>query len=97
MSEAAPVCDICGEEWEDGHEGEDWNGETGCHRTCEEARDTRDLRLTNIVEQIIRQAAKGNAMDASFYVAVIVDNVETTALDEDQRSWLTLEDEDDES
>lgn len=33
--EVTPTCDICGEEWEDGGEGEDWNGETGNHHSCE--------------------------------------------------------------
>lgn len=33
--EANPTCDHCGEPWEEGGEGEDWNGETGNHRSCE--------------------------------------------------------------
>ena len=33
--EITPTCDLCGEQWEDGGEGEDWNGETGNHFTCE--------------------------------------------------------------
>jgi hypothetical protein len=31
-----PRCDLCGEAWEDGGEGEDWNGDTGNHRSCED-------------------------------------------------------------
>jgi hypothetical protein len=34
--EVVPTCDICGEQWEDGGEGEDWNGETGNHLSCEQ-------------------------------------------------------------
>lgn len=30
-----PTCDYCDEQWEDGGEGEDWNGDTGCHYSCE--------------------------------------------------------------
>lgn len=33
--EVTPICDICNEPWEDGGEGEDWNGETGNHKSCE--------------------------------------------------------------
>jgi len=31
--ETVPTCDICGEEDPEG--GFDWNGETGCHLSCE--------------------------------------------------------------
>lgn len=35
-----PICDICDERWDYTSEyGEDWNGESGCHFTCEEQRD----------------------------------------------------------
>lgn len=30
-----PKCDLCGEPFEDGGEGEDWNGDTGNHFSCE--------------------------------------------------------------
>ena len=33
--EPLPQCDICGEYWHDGWEGEDWNGDTGNHVSCE--------------------------------------------------------------
>ena len=33
--ETVPTCDLCGEPWEDGGEGEDWNGDTGNHVSCE--------------------------------------------------------------
>lgn len=36
LGEILPTCDICNEPWEDGGEGEDWNGETGNHISCEE-------------------------------------------------------------
>jgi hypothetical protein len=29
------TCDLCGEPQHDGEAGEDWNGETGCHFSCE--------------------------------------------------------------
>lgn len=35
IEDAVPTCDHCGEQWEDGGEGEDWNGDTGCHYSCE--------------------------------------------------------------
>lgn len=32
-----PTCDICDEPWATSYEdADDWNGETGCHLTCEE-------------------------------------------------------------
>jgi hypothetical protein len=34
-----PTCDICDQPWnhpDDFEPWEDWNGDTGCHRTCEE-------------------------------------------------------------
>ena len=34
--DVTPRCDICNEYWEDGGEGEDWNGETGNHKSCEQ-------------------------------------------------------------
>jgi hypothetical protein len=43
VDDPTPTCDLCGEPWEEGEEGEDWNGETGCHRTCE--RDEEPARL----------------------------------------------------
>ncbi len=66
------------------------------HEQIREARETRDERVANIVEVIIRQAAKGNAMDGAYYVPVIVENVETTSLTDEQRTWLVLADEDEE-
>lgn len=33
--DVTPTCDICGEEWDEGGEGDDWNGETGNHYSCE--------------------------------------------------------------
>ena len=36
--EPVPTCDHCGEPWEDGGEGDDWNPETGCHFSCEAQR-----------------------------------------------------------
>jgi len=39
--DVTPTCDICGEEWEDGGEGEDWNGDTGNHHSCEARDDAR--------------------------------------------------------
>lgn len=35
LEQVTPTCDICGEEWEQGGEGEDWNGDTGNHVSCE--------------------------------------------------------------
>lgn len=34
-AEREPTCDICGEPQDAGDGWEDWNGETGCHETCE--------------------------------------------------------------
>jgi hypothetical protein len=59
-----------------------------------EAAGTRDLRIANIVAVIIRAASKGQAMNPEFYVPAIVDNVLTTALTPDERTWLVLQDED---
>jgi len=33
--DATPTCDICGDE--DDGAGDDWNGDTGCHVSCESA------------------------------------------------------------
>lgn len=38
--EVTPRCDFCDEPFEDGGEGEDWNGDTGNHLSCE-----RDYQL----------------------------------------------------
>lgn len=35
--EDVPTCDVCGEPQHDRWDGEDWNGDTGCHRSCEDA------------------------------------------------------------
>lgn len=39
LADAPPICDLCGEfEDQDPTNGReyDWNGETGCHKSCED-------------------------------------------------------------
>lgn len=73
--EATPTCDLCGGEWEDGGEGEDWNGETGNHVSCEAQASDRNTRgMPDLVEfdenvrkgeeAFARAERKGNMDDA---------------------------------
>lgn len=59
------TCDICGEYQMDGEEGEDWNGETGCHKSCELAHQRFSEAVENTVaymldEGLIKETDNGS-------------------------------------
>lgn len=57
-----PYCDICDEPWDIAGDPSDWNGETGCHISCEERQvDEEDdgEEMLRRMEQAADEAAAG--------------------------------------
>ena len=62
-----PTCDICNEpEWHGQGEGSDWNGETGCHLSCEKQRADDDYAIEAYMERESERAMEEAAAGLPF-------------------------------